>query len=154
MKEKVSRGIFRCHHLAYADHNFLPARHVGGTVRFVQGLGPGAVDFPFPYTCRPPDVSMRRSGAVRKYPPSQLALISFVGLRGAASIVFAIMILSSKAALTNDIFSIVFCIVLISIALQGSLVPAAAKVCKMTDSNADVMTTFSDFQKSPKCPSA
>ncbi len=83
----------------------------------------------------------------RKYPPSQMALISFVGLRGAASIVFAIMILSSKAALTNDIFSIVFCIVIISIALQGSLVPAAAKVCKMTDSDADVMTTFSDFQE-------
>ncbi len=83
----------------------------------------------------------------RKYPASQLALVSFVGLRGAASIVFAIMILSSQMELSNDIFSIVFCIVLISIALQGSLVPAAARVCKMTDSSEDVMTTFSDFQE-------
>ncbi len=83
----------------------------------------------------------------RKYPARQQALISFVGLRGAASIVFAIMILSSRASLDHDIFSIVFCIVLLSIALQGSLVPAVAKACKMTDSSEDVMTTFSDFQE-------
>lgn len=84
----------------------------------------------------------------RKYPLAQQTLISFVGLRGAASIVFAIMILSSNATLDNDIFSIVFCIVLLSIALQGSLVPTVAKACRMTDASEDVMTTFSDFQDS------
>lgn len=83
----------------------------------------------------------------KKYPLNQIGLVSFVGLRGAASIVFAIMILNSNAGLTHDIFSIVFCIVLISIALQGSLVPFAAKVTGMIDSSSDVMTTFSDFEK-------
>ena len=83
----------------------------------------------------------------RKYPLKQLKLISFAGLRGAASIVFAINILTSGAELQNDIFSIVFCIVLISIALQGSLIPAVARKTGMTDSNEDVMTTFSDFRE-------
>ncbi|MDD5915502.1 MAG: potassium/proton antiporter [Bacteroidales bacterium] len=83
----------------------------------------------------------------RKYPFRQLGLISFVGLRGAASIVFAINILNSGVELQNDIFSIVFCIVLLSIALQGSLVPAVAKAAGMTDAGEDVMTTFSDFSE-------
>ena len=81
----------------------------------------------------------------KKYPFKQLELISFVGLRGAASIVFAITILTSGAALKNDIFSIVFCIVLLSIALQGSLIPSVARSTGMTDTGEDVMTTFSDF---------
>lgn len=82
-----------------------------------------------------------------KYPFRQLGLVSFVGLRGAASIVFAINILTSAVALEHDIFSIVFCIVLVSIAFQGSLVPAFARLTGMTDKNEDVMTTFSDFSK-------
>ena len=84
----------------------------------------------------------------RKYPFRQLGLISFVGLRGAASIVFAISILTSGVILQNDIFSIVFCIVLVSIAFQGSLVPSVAKLTGMTDEGEDVMTTFSDFSES------
>ena len=83
----------------------------------------------------------------KKYPFQQLKLISFVGLRGAASIVFAINILTSGVELQNDIFSIVFCIVLISIALQGSLIPAVAKATGMTDAGEDAMTTFSDFSE-------
>lgn len=83
----------------------------------------------------------------RKYPPNQLNFISFVGLRGAASIVFAISILRAHVALDNDIFSIVFCIVLISIALQGSFIPMVARKTDMTDEKSDVMTTFSDFSK-------
>ena len=83
----------------------------------------------------------------RKYPVRQLGLVSFAGLRGAASIVFAIMILSSQVELCHDIFSIVFCIVLISIALQGSLIPSVAKATKMIDEREDVMTTFSDFRE-------
>ena len=83
----------------------------------------------------------------RKYPFRQIGLVSFVGLRGAASIVFAIMTLTSGMTLENDIFDIVFCIVLISIALQGSLIPSAAKAFKMNDDDADVMSTFSDFNE-------
>jgi len=83
----------------------------------------------------------------KKYSANQLSLIAFSGLRGAASIVFAIMILTSNVTLSNDIFSIVFCIVLISIALQGSLIPAVAKKTNMIDTNSDVMTTFNDFKE-------
>ena len=83
----------------------------------------------------------------RKYPVNQIGLVSFVGLRGVASIVFAIMTLTSGLPLEHEIFDIVFCIVLISIALQGSLIPGAAKVLKMNDQNADVMRTFSDFNE-------
>lgn len=83
----------------------------------------------------------------KKYPRKQLDLISFVGLRGAASIVFAITILTSSIHLQNDIFSIVFIIVLISIAIQGTLIPEFARRTGMTDTSADVMTTFSDFSE-------
>ncbi|MBP5538557.1 MAG: cation:proton antiporter [Bacteroidales bacterium] len=44
----------------------------------------------------------------RKYGFKQQSLISFVGLRGAASIVFAIMAKVDPAFLQNDIFNIVF----------------------------------------------
>ncbi len=81
----------------------------------------------------------------KKYSCRQMGFISFVGLRGAASIVFAIMTLNPNVALENDIFSIVFCIVLISMSVQGSLIPAGAKVFRMIDENEDVMKTFNDF---------
>lgn len=45
----------------------------------------------------------------------------------------------------NDVFHIVFCVVLFSIILQGSLLPVLAKKCEMIDENADVMKTFTDY---------
>jgi len=81
----------------------------------------------------------------RKYRLKQQALISFVGLRGAASIVFAIMAISGEVALNHDIFNIVFCIVLISILLQGSFIPAVARKLDMVDNSEDVLKTFNDF---------
>lgn len=83
----------------------------------------------------------------KKYPRRQIGLVSFVGLRGVASIVFAIMTITQGAVLENDIFDVVFVIVLISISLQGSLIPWASKSFKMTDSNEDIRTTFSDFSE-------
>lgn len=80
-----------------------------------------------------------------KYGFRQQTLISFCGLRGAASIVFAIMAVGSGVAMTHDIFNIVFCIVLLSISLQGTLLPFVAKRLGMIDKEADVMKTFSDF---------
>ena len=80
-----------------------------------------------------------------KYRFKQRLLVSFVGLRGAASIVFAIMVTEGAAYLQNDILNIVFCIVLLSIALQGSLIPFVARKLDMIDDSVDVMKTFSDF---------
>ncbi|MBQ7268514.1 MAG: potassium/proton antiporter [Bacteroidales bacterium] len=83
----------------------------------------------------------------RKYPFRQQALVSFVGLRGASSIVFAIMAMTESPWMENDIFNIVFCLVLISISLQGSLIPRAARKLDMVDADADVMKTFNDYSE-------
>ena len=83
----------------------------------------------------------------RKYPLNQMSLISFVGLRGAASIVFAIMTLNNALNLNNDIFSIVFVIVLLSISLQGSLIPFASRRLKMVELSGGDDSTFSTLQE-------
>lgn len=82
-----------------------------------------------------------------KYPVRQQCLVSFVGLRGAASIVFAIMAVAGTGALDNDLFSIVFCIVLISIAIQGTLIPPVARGLDMLDANENILKTFNDYSE-------
>lgn len=84
----------------------------------------------------------------KKHPIRQQLLISFVGLRGAASIVFAIIATTSLPLLNTDIFNTVFCIVLISISLQGTLIPWVAKKLDMTDDDEDVLQTFNDYSDS------
>lgn len=83
----------------------------------------------------------------RKYSAKQQGLISFVGLRGAASIVFAIMAVTGTGSLHCDLFNIVFCIVLISISLQGSLIPWVAGKLDMLDAGSNVMKTFNDYSE-------
>ena len=89
-------------------------------------------------------------GFFKKYKKwiKQKALISFVGLRGAASIVFAIMATASLGnTMEHNILGIVFLIVLLSIAVQGTLLPAVAKRLDMIDENEDVSKTFSDYSE-------
>lgn len=77
---------------------------------------------------------------------NQQLLISWTGLRGAASIVFAIMAVTNNAYSSDgNLFHIVFCIVLFSIALQGSLIPFMAKKLKMIDDSSNVLKTFNDY---------
>ncbi|MBQ8589014.1 MAG: potassium/proton antiporter [Firmicutes bacterium] len=78
-------------------------------------------------------------------PMSQQLLTSWAGLRGAASIVFAIMVSISETPLNNDLFHIVFTVVLLSISLQGSLLPTVAKKLDMIDDEENVMRTFNDY---------
>lgn len=75
----------------------------------------------------------------------QQTLVSWSGLRGAASIVFAIMTVVNPAVMDNDIFHIVFFIVLFSILIQGSLIPFVARKLDMVDNDGDVMKTFTDY---------
>lgn len=75
----------------------------------------------------------------------QQLLVAWSGLRGAASIVFAVMVVSGNFDAQNDIFHIVFVIVLMSILLQGSLIPSVARRLGMIDDNVDVLKTFSDY---------
>lgn len=74
----------------------------------------------------------------------QQLVVSWCGLRGAASIVFAVMAMMSVKT-ENDVFHIVFCIVLFSILIQGSLLPPIARKLQMIDSTGDVMKTFTDY---------
>lgn len=83
----------------------------------------------------------------KKYNFKQQLLISFSGLRGASSIVFAIFAAMGATGLEHDIVNIVFCIVLLSIALQGYLLPKAAEKLDQIDKDADVMKTFNDFSE-------
>jgi cell volume regulation protein A len=77
----------------------------------------------------------------------QCMLISFAGLRGASSIVFAIMVIASDTFLKFDIFHIVFFVALLSVSLQGSLLPFVAKKLNMVDEQVDVRKTFTDYQE-------
>jgi cell volume regulation protein A len=77
--------------------------------------------------------------------PHQSALISFSGLRGATSIVFAILATVSDAYTKNDIFHIVFCVVLLSIGIQGTLLPIVAQKLNMIDDDENVLKTFTDY---------
>lgn len=79
----------------------------------------------------------------RSFP--QFALVSWAGLRGAASIVFAIMALVGGDSTQSDIVHIVFCVVLFSIVLQGSLLPWLAKKLHMIDDTGNVLRTFTDY---------
>lgn len=77
----------------------------------------------------------------------QIAMISWSGLRGAASIVFAISVVLDGVETTYNLYNLVFCMVLLSISIQGTLLPAVAKKLTMLDPTADVGSTFTDYQE-------
>ena len=76
---------------------------------------------------------------------NQQLLVSWAGLRGATSIVFAILVIVSNTYIKNDFFNIVFCIVLLSMGIQGTLLPYLSKKLDMIDTNENVMKTFTDY---------
>lgn len=82
------------------------------------------------------------------YSFKKIALVSWVGLRGAASVVFAIYAVSSGVALSQDIFHIVFLVALMSVGLQGTLLARVAKKLDLVeDDNSDaVLRTFTDYR--------
>lgn len=75
----------------------------------------------------------------------QCTLVSFAGLRGAASIVFSIMVIANNVNVSYDLYHIVFMVSLFSVAIQGTLLPWAAKKLEMTDDSMDVRKTFNDY---------
>ena len=77
----------------------------------------------------------------------QKLLVSWVGLRGAASIVFAIFAVTNKAYLNTDIFHIVFLVALLSVSFQGTLLPWVAKRLDLVDNETSVRKTFTDYQE-------
>lgn len=77
----------------------------------------------------------------------QVIVASWAGLRGAASIVFAISAVLGGVVMTYDLYDLVFCMVLLSISLQGALLPILARKLSMIDPGADVGQTFTDYQE-------
>ena len=79
--------------------------------------------------------------------PQQIAMVSWAGLRGAASIVFAIGAVLSDIQITYNLYNLVFCMVIMSISIQGTLLPWVAKKLSMIDRTSDVNHTFNDYQE-------
>ena len=77
----------------------------------------------------------------------QIGLVSWAGLRGAASVVFALFTVVSGVPGSRDLFDLVFMVAIISIVMQGSLLPAVAKRLRMIDEAGDVGRTFNDYQE-------
>jgi cell volume regulation protein A len=76
----------------------------------------------------------------------QCILISWAGLRGASSSVFAIMAVANGVPMKNDLFHIVFMVSLFSVSIQGTFLPWVAKRLDMVDDTLDVRKTFNDYQ--------
>ena len=79
-------------------------------------------------------------------PPRQVALISWAGLRGAASVVFSLFAVMAGVPGGHDLFDLVFVIAVSSIVVQGSLLPAVAKKLDMIDAARGVRRTFNDYR--------
>ena len=81
--------------------------------------------------------------------PNKMLVVSWAGLRGVASIVFAIVAANTvgEAALPYDLFNLVFCIVLLSVMVQGTLLPVVSRRAKMIDTSGTVMRTFNDYEE-------
>lgn len=77
----------------------------------------------------------------------QCLLTSWSGLRGAASIVFSIMVVAGNPDISLDIFHIVFMVALFSVSIQGTLIPKIANKLNMIDNNEDVRKTFNDYKE-------
>lgn len=80
----------------------------------------------------------------------QQLLVSAAGLRGAASIVFAVMAVTATGGvdsgiLKHDIFHIVFFIVLFSIFFQGTFLAWISRKLNMIDNTTNVLHTFNDY---------
>ena len=77
----------------------------------------------------------------------QVGVVSWAGLRGVASIVFAILAVLEGVEMRYNLFNLVFCIVLLSISFQGTLLPKVSAALSMIDHTADVSKTFNDYQE-------
>ena len=82
-----------------------------------------------------------------KVPIKQQIFIAWVGIRGAASIVFAIFAETYGVSMNNDIFHIIFFIALFSVVVQGTITPKLAKKLDLIDNEESVFKTFNDYKE-------
>ncbi len=87
-----------------------------------------------------------------KFSFRQQLLVAWSGLRGAASIVFAIMAVVDPVYTSMDIFHIVFCVALFSVGLCGTLLPPFARKLDLVDDSEQVFKTFTDYDHLSQMP--
>lgn len=80
-----------------------------------------------------------------KRPVKEQLLVSWVGFRGAASIVFATYPLTAGLGIAEDVFNIVFFVALVSVLVQGTLFVPIAKKLNLVEGEGTVLTTFTDY---------
>ena len=82
-----------------------------------------------------------------KFTIKEKLFISWVGIRGAASVVFAIFAVTYGVAIKNDIFHIIFFMALFSVSIQGTLLPKFSRSLDLIDNDIDhsVLKTFTDY---------
>ena len=68
----------------------------------------------------------------KKYGLGEKIFISFVGLRGATSILLALIPMVFGLSYADEIFNIIFVMVLISLAVQGFAIPIVGRLCGVT----------------------
>ncbi len=73
------------------------------------------------------------------------ALLAWSGLRGVASIVFATFALAAGIPFAGTLFNIVFFICLMSILIQGAMIPVLANKLKLVDTTESIFITFNDY---------
>ncbi|MBU5483438.1 potassium/proton antiporter [Clostridium sp. MSJ-11] len=80
-----------------------------------------------------------------KKPIKEQLLVSWVGFRGAAAIVFATYPLTAGLPVADEIFNIVFFIALVSVVVQGTLFIPIAKKLDLVAEEETVLKTFTDY---------
>lgn len=80
-----------------------------------------------------------------KKPIKEQLLVSWVGFRGAAAIVFATYPLTAGLGVADEIFNIVFFIALVSVLVQGTLFIPIAKKLDLVAEEETVLKTFTDY---------
>src|SRR5690625_393901 len=80
-----------------------------------------------------------------KKPIKDSLLVSWVGFRGAASIVFAILVLSEGVPDADLIFEVVFVVAIVSVLLQGLLLVPVANKLDLVIPEQTELKTFTDY---------
>lgn len=76
----------------------------------------------------------------------QKFVLSFGGLRGAAAIAFAIIVVNSGVPRSQDLFSIVFAVCFLSNLLQGFILPFVCKKFNLIDPTSTSLKNFNFYQ--------
>jgi cell volume regulation protein A len=81
-----------------------------------------------------------------KKPLKDIIFISWVGFRGVASIVFAILALNSGVPNAQFYFNVVFMVSVFSVLVQGTFLGPLAKRLNLTEEVETPLTTFTDYR--------